>query len=142
MIYDSFRVTGTDEFILDFSDMVNATLRGDDIRGFDSRRDEVLLSIKKTPHDHIPESVYNMRIWESEKLKAALALYDQDLEHKEKLPSYARLTEMVKKIFELKIRCRSFKARNDRTARGAPANKEAMEKPQVVMDNKEIVTCV
>ena len=27
------------------------------------------------------------------------------------------------------------------TASGAPASNEAMEKPQVVMDNKEIVSC-
>ena len=37
MIYEFFRVTGTHEFILDFSDVVNATLRGDDIQGFDTR---------------------------------------------------------------------------------------------------------
>ena len=82
-----------------------------------------------------------MRIRESEKLKTVLALYDQDLEHKEKLPSYTRLTNMVKRILELKIRSINFKARNDRTASGASANKEAMEKPKVVMDNQEIVSC-
>ena len=68
-------------------------------KGFDTKRDEVLLSIKETPHDHIPESMYNMKIRESEKLRTVLPLYDQDLEHKEQLPSYIRLTNMVKKIF-------------------------------------------
>ena len=94
--------------------LVNATLRGDDIQGFDTRRDEVLLSIEETFHDHIPESVYNMRIRESEKLKTALVLYDQDLEHKEKLPSYARLTNMVKKIFKPEIRDRNFRGQKRR----------------------------
>ena len=102
MIYEYFRVTGTDACVRDFSDFVNATSRGNDIQGFDTRRDEVSLSIKETPHDHIPESVYNMRIQGSEKLKTVFALYDQDLEHKEKLPSYTRLTKMVKKILEPK----------------------------------------
>ena len=86
MIYEYFRVTGTDEFIVDFSDLVNAILLGDNIQGFDTRRDEVLLSIKETPRDHIPGSVYNMRRRESEKLKTVIALCDQDLQHKEKLP--------------------------------------------------------
>ena len=69
MIYEYFRVTGTHAFILDFSDLVNATLRGDDIQGFDTRRDEVSLSIKETIHDHIPGSMYNMSVWESEKVE-------------------------------------------------------------------------
>ena len=85
--------------------------------------------------------MYNMRIRESEKLKTVLALYDQDLEHKEKLPCYTRLTNMIKKIFEPKNGIDIFEARNDRTASGASANKEAMEKPKVVMDSKEIVSC-
>ena len=82
-----------------------------------------------------------MRIRESGKLKTVLALYDQDLEHKEKLPSYTRLTKMVKKILEPKNEREILEARNDRTASGASANKEAMEKPKVVMDNQEIVSC-
>ena len=69
MICEYFRVTGTHAFILDFSDFVNATSRGDDIPGNNTGRDEVFLSIKETPHDHIPESVYNMRKRESDKLK-------------------------------------------------------------------------
>ena len=120
---------------------MNATSRGDHIQGFDTRRDEVLLSIKETPHDHLPESMYNMRIRESEKLKAVFALYEQDLEHKEKLPSYTRLTNMAKKILKPKNEIENFEARNDRTASGASANKEAMEKPKVVMDSKETVSC-
>ena len=61
-----------------------------------------LLSIKETLHDHIPESMYNMRVRESEKLKTVLGLCAQDLEHKEKLPSNTRLTNMAKNILEPK----------------------------------------
>ena len=57
MICEYCRVTGTHAFILDFSDFVNATSRGDDIQGFGTRRDRVLLSIKETPRDHFPESM-------------------------------------------------------------------------------------
>ena len=82
-----------------------------------------------------------MRIRESEKFRNVIALYDQDFEHKEKLPSYTRATNMVKKIFEPKNGIEIFGARNDRTAFGASANKEVTEKPQVVMENNEIATC-
>ena len=43
MIYEHFRVTGTNECILDFSDFTSVTLRGDDVQGFDTKWDEVLL---------------------------------------------------------------------------------------------------
>ena len=43
MIYKYFRVTGTDEFILDFSDLVNATLRGDDEMKFSYRSMKLLI---------------------------------------------------------------------------------------------------
>ena len=47
MIYEHFRVTGTNESILDFSDLVSVTLRGDDVQGFDTKWDEALLSIRR-----------------------------------------------------------------------------------------------
>ena len=42
MIYGYFRVTGTDEFILDISDL-NATLRGDDEMEFSYRSKKLLM---------------------------------------------------------------------------------------------------
>ena len=42
MIYEYFRVTGTHETIIDFSDLISVTLRGDDVQVFDTRWDEVL----------------------------------------------------------------------------------------------------
>ena len=45
---------------LDFPHLMGVTLRGDDVQGFDSRWDGVLLSIKEMPHDHILESLYKM----------------------------------------------------------------------------------
>ena len=50
-IYEYFRVTGTHESILDFSDLMSVTLRGDDVQGFGSRWDEVLLSTVDVPSD-------------------------------------------------------------------------------------------
>ena len=37
MIYDYIRVTGTDESILDFCDLVGVSLRGDNVQGFDTK---------------------------------------------------------------------------------------------------------
>ena len=37
MMYELFRIAGTNESVLEFVDLVNITLRGDDVQGFDSK---------------------------------------------------------------------------------------------------------
>ena len=49
MIYEHFRITGTNETILEFSDLMNVTLGEDDVQGFDTEGVEVLLSVRETP---------------------------------------------------------------------------------------------
>ena len=97
MIGEYFLVTGTHESIFDFTDLMSVSVRGDDVQGFGTRWDEVLLSIKETPQDHILESMYKMRIRDSEQLKTVLALYDQDIEQKDVPPNFMRLKNMVNK---------------------------------------------
>ena len=54
MIYDYFRVTGAHGTVLDYAFCV--TLRDDNVQEFDTRWDEVLLSMSKIPTDDILES--------------------------------------------------------------------------------------
>ena len=70
------QVTGTHESLRDFSN----PSRGDD--GWD----EVVLSAEDVPSDKILESLYIVRIHEYAQLKTVLA-YDQDIKHKNMLPS-------------------------------------------------------
>ena len=48
MIYDYFRVTGAHETVLEYADLFTITLRNDDVQEFDTRWDEILLSMTKT----------------------------------------------------------------------------------------------
>ena len=48
----------------------------DNIQEFDTRWDEVLLSMSKIPSDDVLESMYKLRIRESVQLKTVLELYD------------------------------------------------------------------
>ena len=57
MIYDYFRVTGAHVTVLDFADPVTITLRNDDVQEFDTRWDEILLSMSKIPTDDVLESL-------------------------------------------------------------------------------------
>ena len=47
MIYDYFRVTGAHDTVLDYADLFSVTLHDDNIQEFDTRWDEVLLSMSK-----------------------------------------------------------------------------------------------
>ena len=74
MIYDYFRVIGAHNTVLDFVDLFSVTLHGDNIQEFDTRWDEVLLSMSKIPSDEILESLCKLRIRESDQLKTLLEL--------------------------------------------------------------------
>ena len=66
MIYDYFRVT------------------------FDTRWDEVLLSMSKIPSDDILESLYKLRTSESNELEMVLELYDTDNHQKISMPNHQK----------------------------------------------------
>ena len=73
LIYECFRVTGAHETILEFKDLFSVLLRGDEVQGFDTRWDEVLLSTEDTPADNVVEGLHMMWIRESDQLHTVLA---------------------------------------------------------------------
>ena len=74
-------------------------LRNDDIKEFDSKWDEILLSMTQIPSDEILESLYKLRIRGSEKLKTVLELYNIEIHQKKAGPHCHRLKTMVKKKY-------------------------------------------
>ena len=54
---------------LDYADLYPVTLRDDSVQDFDTRWDEVLLSMSKVPSDDVLESLCKLRIRESAQLK-------------------------------------------------------------------------
>ena len=87
MIYDYFRGTGAHDTVLDYADY-SLSLYDDNIQEFDTRWDEVLLSMSKIPSDDILESLYKLRIRESAQLKTVLELYDMKIHQKISVPNY------------------------------------------------------
>ena len=87
MIYDYFRVTGVHDTVLDYADLFSVTLHDVNIEEFDTRWDEVLLSMSKVPSDDILERLYKLRIHDSVQLKAVLALYDMEIHQKISMPN-------------------------------------------------------
>ena len=119
MIYDYFRVTGALNTVFDFTDLFSVTLRDDNIQEFDTRWDEVLLSMSTIPSDEILGSLYKLRIRESDQLKTVLELYDMEIHQTISVPNYQKLKTMVKRSKDQKLRLRNFDARHGRIESGA-----------------------
>ena len=62
LIYEQFRVTGTDDSVENYADLFSISLRNDDFQEFDSKWDEILLSMTQIPSDDILEGLYKIRI--------------------------------------------------------------------------------
>ena len=119
MIYDNFQVTGAHQTVLDYADLFSITLRDDDVQDFDTRWDEILLSMTKIPPDDILESLYQLRIPESDQLTTVLDLFDMEIHQKISMPNYQKLKTMVKRSKDQKLRLRNFDARSERIETGA-----------------------
>ena len=88
MIYEYFRVTGAHDTVVDYADLFSVTLRNDNIQEFDTRWDEVLLSMSKIPSDDVLESLYKLRIRESDQQKIVLELYDMEKHRRYRFPTF------------------------------------------------------
>ena len=88
MIYDYFQVTLAHDTVIDSADLFTITLRHDDVQEFDTRWDEILLSMTKIPPDAVLQSLYTLRIRESDQLKTVLELYDMKIHQKKSMPDY------------------------------------------------------
>ena len=112
LIYEYFRVTGANDSVENYSDLFTVVLRNDDIQEFDSKWDEILLSMTQIPSDDILKTLYKLRIRESEKLKTVLELYNMEIHQKKAGLDYHRLKTMVKRSIEQNLRKKNFEIRN------------------------------
>ena len=112
LIYECFRVTGVNDSVENYADLFTVVLRNVEIQEFDSKWDEILLSMTQIPSDDILEGLYKLRIRESEKLKTVWKLYNMEIHQKKAGPDYHRLKTMVKRSIEQNLRMKNFGARN------------------------------
>ena len=119
MIYAYFRVTGAHDTVLDYADLFCIGLRNDDVQEFDSRWDEIIISMTKIPPDDILESLYKLGIRGSDQLKTVLELYDIEIHQKISMPNYQKLKTMVKRSIDQKLRLRNFDVRHGKIETGS-----------------------
>ena len=94
------------------------TFRNDDVQEFENEMDETLFSMTEIPPDDVQESLYKLRIRESDQLKTVLALYDMEIHQKISKPDYQKLKTMVSRSIDQKLRLRNFDARNEKIETG------------------------
>ena len=112
LIYEQFRVTGTDSSVETYTDLFTIAVRNGDIQEFDSKWDGILLSMTKIPSDDILEGLYKLRKRESEKLKTVSEVYNMEIHQQKAESDYHRLMTMVKRSIEPCLRIKTFEARN------------------------------
>ena len=118
MIYVNFRVTDVHDTVLHYADFFSVIRHDDNIQEFDTRWDEVLLSMTKIPSDDVLESLYKLRMRESAQLKTVLELYDMEIHQKISMPNCQTLKTMVKRSIDQKLRLRNFDARHEKIETG------------------------
>ena len=96
-------MTGTHESILDFTDLMASFHVKMTLQGFDTRWDEVLLSLKELLQDNIFESLYRLRIREFEQLKTVLAICNKENEQMGLEPSYRKLKDHREDVLGSKV---------------------------------------
>ena len=77
--------------------------------------------MSKIPQDDILESLFKLRIRESEQLKTVLDLYTIEIHQKIPMPNYQSLKTMVKRSIDQKLRLRTSDARHEKIETGAVA---------------------
>ena len=120
MIYDYFRVTGAHDTVLEYADFFSVTLRDDNIQEFDTRWDEVLLSMSKKFHQMKSwKDCTNREYVSLINSKTVLELYEKEIHQKISVPNCQKLKTMVKRSFDQKLRARNFDARHGKIESGA-----------------------
>ena len=104
----TFQVTRDHDTVLEYADLFTLTLRNDDVQEYDAMRDEILLSMTKIPPDEVLESLHKLRIRESDQLKTVLEMYDMEIHQQISMPDYQKLTTMVKRSIDQKLRLRNL----------------------------------
>ena len=119
LIYEYFRVTGANDSVENYADLLTIVFRKDDFQECDSKWDGIFLSMTKIPPDDILEGLYKLRIRESEKVKTVLELYNMEIHQKKAGPDYHKLKTMVKRSIEQNLRIKNFEAKNGNYERNA-----------------------
>ena len=77
-ILQRFKVTDLETSVMEFTDLCNLRLRGDNLRGFNTAWDDTLLGMKRIPDEDYLESLYHAQVNESTQFKTIFTPLEHD----------------------------------------------------------------
>ena len=95
LIYERFKLSTEDGAILEFEDLLQVELRGDNLRAFQNDWEFVLSGLWNLPTPGIMESLYRKQLTESVQMKSMLQLYEQEITLGRSTRSYETLFNLV-----------------------------------------------
>ena len=104
------------------SDLFHLHFHEDENQDFDTRW-KLLLTARVKSTENVLEGLH--------KVKIVLAMYEQEIDRNQTIPSYQRFETMVIRHIDQMIRTRNFKARNDRIQTGVLVKSQKREKVRV-----------
>ena len=138
MIYDYLSITSRGDSIWDFCDLMGIIVLGNNVQGFDTKWDEVLLSTKKILEDGTLELFLQNETQRFKTIEVYLGSLHARYHAKREETSNTRLKDMARRLLDQKIKDRNFDAsRTDKTAQGAALKRREMANVAVAKQNKE-----
>ena len=117
---------------MDYADLLSVTLRDDKVQEFDTRWDEVPLSVSKIPSDDILENRYKLRMRDSAQLKTVLELYDMEIHQKISMPDDQKLKAVIPTLHPASTRSESSSS----TVRRSPSHEPEETEKQTIMETQ------
>ena len=94
-IYERFKLSTEDGAILEFEDLLQVELKGDNVRAFQNDWEFLLSGLRHLPTPGIMESLYRKQLNESTQMKGMLQLYEQEITLGRTTHSYETLYNLV-----------------------------------------------
>ena len=103
MIYKHFKLSDEDGAMIEWDELVNVHLKGDNLQQFQNDWNNMILNVRSLPEEGFLESLFRKQLEKSEQLKNVMALYQQDCTHRGEERSYQKLQDILRLHLEKKL---------------------------------------
>ena len=105
----------TEGAILEFEDLLNVRLHGDNIQKYINDWEMTISGLNKVPNEEVLESLFFGQLKKSTQLEGAIALYRQDVTQKGESKSYPKLMNAAKQSKAKQNKANLSKAKQSKT---------------------------
>ena len=96
MLYDFFKVSTNDGVLLDWEEILQVQLKGDNLSQFLTDWETTLLNIQEPPTDSMLEGLLRNQLEKSEQLKNSMSLYWQDITQRGEEKSHDKILTILR----------------------------------------------